>query len=127
MSRRTERIQEAIRRLASEILHGGLRDPRISGFVTITKVEVTPNLRLAKIYYSILGGEKEKKRVHGGLKSAKNFIRKHIADELKLRYAPDILFRFDKGLEKQHQIDDILSRIKKEEEDDTDRKNSKSD
>ena len=99
MSRRTERVAEAIRRLSSEILHGQLRDPRILGFVTITKVDLTADLRFARIYYSVLGDEKKKKNVGHGLKSAKNFIRKQIAHELKLRYAPDIVFTVDTKME----------------------------
>lgn len=114
MARRSERIAEAIRRVASEIMHGKLRDPRISGFITITKVEVTPDLRLAKIYYSVLGDDKKKKLVARGLKSAKGFMRKHIGDELKLRYAPDILLRLDKKSEYKEQINGILEKIKEE-------------
>ncbi len=100
MSRRSERVSEAIRRVASEIVRGHLRDPRITRFVTITRVELTPDLRYAKIYYTIFGEEKEAKRVAKGLKSAKGFIRKCIGDELELRYAPDISFRLDENKER---------------------------
>lgn len=126
-SRRTERVAEAIRRIASELIHTGLRDPRIAGFITITKVGVTPNLRLAKIYYSVLGGDKEKTLAAKGLKSAKGFIRRHIGDELKLRYAVDISFRFDQSAEHRGKIDEILNKIHKEGEHDEDRENSKGD
>lgn len=115
MTRRTERVAEAIRRLASEIVHNELRDPRIKGFVTIIKAEVTADLRLAKIYYSVLGDDKKKKLVSDGLKSAKNFMRGHIADELKLRYAIDISFRIDESAERRERIDNILKEIKERE------------
>ena len=118
MKRRTERVAEAIRRLASELVHGQLRDPRILGVITITKVEVTPDLRLAKIYYSVLGDDKKKRLVSQGLESAKKFIRKRIGDELKLRYTPDVLLRFDERAEYSQRIDNIIDKIHKEEGED---------
>lgn len=114
MSRRTERIREAVRRAASEIMHGQLQDPRIKGFITVTKVEVTDDLRLAKIYYSVLGDEKKKKLVEKGLRSAKNFMRHHIAEVLRLRYAIDVFFIKDENAEYKERIDSIFEKIKKE-------------
>ena len=128
MTRRTDRVAETIRRLISEVVHNQLKDPRAAGFITITKVEVTPDLRLAKIFYSVLGNDKQKKRITGGLKSAKNFIRRYIADKLKMRYAPDILFKMDEALAHRERIDKILDTIhEREGRDETDRKSNKSD
>lgn len=126
MSRRTERIAELIRRLVSETIQNKLRDPRIKGFITITRVEVTPDLRLAKVYYSVLGDENKKKKVAYGLKSAKSFMRGFIADELKLRYAPDIMFSFDSTLEHKERVSKILDQLHREAEDDGNTKNKKS-
>ena len=117
MTRRNERVAEAIRRLISETIHGKLRDPRIGDLVTITKVEVTQDLRLAKIFYSVLGDDKAKKLVAKGLKSAKGFLRRQIADELKMRYTADILFVIDEAVEHKARIDEILEKIHKEGED----------
>jgi len=127
MTRRTERIAEAIRRISSETLQSELRDPRIAGFITVTKVEVTPDLRLARISYSVLGDEKKKKLVAEGLKSARSFMKKKIAHELKLRYATDISFKVDKRAEYRERIDIVLNEIHKEEENERDKKNSKND
>lgn len=127
MTRRTEKIAEAIKRLTSRIIHEDLRDPRITGFVTITKVEVTPGLRLAKIYYSVFGDEKKKKLVRAGLKSARNFMRRYIVNELKLRYAVDIVFEIDESQEFKEKIDEILDQIHKEKGHEEDRRNTKSD
>ncbi len=127
MTRRTKRVAEAIRRIASEIPQRDLRDPRIRGFITVTKVEVTNDLRLAKIHYSVLGDEKKKKSVIGGLKSARSFIRKTIGNELKMRYAPDILLVIDKSFEHKERIDSILKQIQHRREDAKDRERSKSD
>jgi len=114
MTRRNERVREAIRRLASEAVHSRLRDPRIKGFITITKVEVTADLRLANIYYSVLGDDKKKRLVAAGLKSAKSFIRGFITNELKLRYATNILFRIDESAERRQRIDTILNKLHEE-------------
>ena len=127
MTRRRDRVAEAIRRLACEIFRGELRDPRVTELITVTKVEVTPDLRLAKIYYSILGDENKKKLVGRGLKSARRYIRKRIADELKLRYAPEVLLRFDEACERKERIDTILNKLHKEAKDEGDRKDSKGD
>ena len=125
MTRRTERVQEAIRRIVSEVLQRQLRDPRIAGFITITKVEVTSDLRLAKIFYSVLGDEKKKKLISKGLKSAKNFVKKHVGNELNLRYTPDIMFKVDKKLEYSARIDKVLYKIRKEEKDEKNKRSNK--
>lgn len=127
MSRRSERIAEAIRRVVSETIRGHMRDPRVREFVTITRVELTPDLRYAKIYYTVFGEDKEKKQVEKGLKSAKGFMRKRIGDELELRYAPDISFRIDEKAEYAKRIEDVLTKLKKEAQDGTDKKDNKSD
>ncbi len=126
-TRRTQRVAEAIKRLISEIVHDELRDPRTKGFITITKTEVTPDLRLAKIYYSVLGDDKTKKSVANGLKSAKKFIRKRIADELKMRYVPEVVIKVDQSAEHRAQIDRILTKIRREEKDENNRQDRKDD
>lgn len=127
MTRRSERVAEAIRRLASEIIHSHLKDPRIRGLVTVTKAEVTADLRFAKIYYTTMCDGKAKELVARGLKSAKNYIRKRIGDELKLRFAPDILLRIDKSAEYSKKIDKILEKLNKEAQDEGNGKDSKGD
>ena len=127
MTRRTERVAEAIKRLVSEIIHGQLRDPRTAGFITITKVEVTADLRLAKVYYSVLGDEKKKKLIARGLSSAKSFMRKHIADRLGMRYATNITFRLDESGEHRECIDEILNKLEKERKNEGSKKDSRSD
>ncbi len=127
MTRRTSRVAEAIRRLVSEILHNQLNDPRIEGFITITKVEMTQDLRLARIYYSVLGDDQKKKLIAKGLKSAKNFIRRCIGNELKLRYAPDISLVIDESFEYKERIDNILNKIHEGKKNENDKKRNKGD
>ncbi|MBN1354579.1 MAG: 30S ribosome-binding factor RbfA [Candidatus Omnitrophica bacterium] len=115
MTRRSERVAEALRRLASEIVHSELKDPRLKGVITVTRVTVTADLRSAKLYYSVLGDDKKKKLVARGLKSAKNFVRKRLADELKLRYATDISFIFDERFAYTERMNEIFNKLHREE------------
>ena len=101
--RRVERVTEFIRREASEIIQRQLKDPRI-GFVTITRVEMTPDLRQAKIYVSVYGDGQEKEKSIKGLKSARGFIQGEIGRRARLRHTPEIFFRLDESLEKGAQV-----------------------
>ena len=108
---RAEKVSEAIRQEASIIMHDQLNDPRV-GFVTVTKVEVTPDLRTAKIYYSVLGNEEDHKRTKEALDSAMGFIRKLIAERINLRIAPEIFLREDRSTEYSVRIEEVLNEIK---------------
>ncbi|MBM3243991.1 MAG: 30S ribosome-binding factor RbfA, partial [Candidatus Omnitrophica bacterium] len=88
---RQDKVAEAIRQEASVILHDKLKDPRL-GFVTITNVEVTKDLRFAKIFFSVLGKDKDYKNTKDALDSSLGFVRKLIAERLNLRFAPEIAF-----------------------------------
>ena len=116
-SQRSGRVQEAIRQEVSNIIHGQIRDPRL-GFLTITGVELTKDLRYARIYFSVLGEDKEKKLALRGLNSAKGYIKGILGDRIKLRYMPDIEFKIDETLERTRHIYDLFEKIKKEKEDD---------
>jgi ribosome-binding factor A len=108
---RVDKVAEAIRQEASIIIHDQLKDPRL-GFVTITRVEMTPDLRLAKIFFSVLGDEKEHKKTNEALDSALGFIRSRIAERINLRFAPEILFREDRSTEHSVRIEEVLNEIK---------------
>lgn len=112
-SQRPGRVQEAIRQEVSKILHDEIRDPRL-GFLTITDVELTNDLRFARIYFSVLGDEKAKKLALKGLNSAKGYIKGLLGDRIKLRYMPDIEFKIDEALERTQHIYDLFEQIKKE-------------
>ena len=113
MGVRPERVANAIRREISNMLQEDLKDPRI-GFTTITKVEVTPDLRYAKVHYTVLGDERARKSTAVALKNAKGFIKGIIGDRLKLRFTPEIIFKIDKSFEYREKIDKILDKIHKE-------------
>jgi len=123
---RPERIQEAIRQEISLIVQGQIKDPRI-GFITITKVDLTKDLRYARVYFSILGKGADKNKALKGLNSAKGYIKGLIADKIKLRYMPEISFAIDSTLEHTQHIYDILNSIKKPKEETDDAKSDSGD
>ena len=95
----------------SDILLKDLKDPRI-GFVTITKVAVSDDLRQAKVYYSVFGGEQEKEDSFQGLESATGYIKRELGRRMRLKYMPEITFLFDDSLEYGAHIEELLRGVK---------------
>lgn len=108
---RHDRVAETLRREVSNIIHDELKDPRL-GFVTITKVDLSADLRNAKIFFSVLGSEQEHIKTKDALESALGFIRKLVAERINLRFAPEIIFREDRSSEYGMRIEQILNEIK---------------
>ncbi len=117
MFKRSEKVAEAIHEMVSELLVKGLKDPRI-GFVTITGVKVTDDLHLATVYFTVIGSDAEKKATEQGLNSARGFIRKEMGKTLRMRYVPDLLFRYDASVEYGARIETILKEISTSDEGD---------
>jgi len=88
-----------------------VKDPHI-GFVTITDVEVSKDLQTAKIYYTILGDEKQVNDSSQALNRVSRFIKKQLGKKLRMRYIPDIIFKYDHSIEYGAKIDYILSHLK---------------
>jgi len=112
---RKERLNESIKELLSELILTRIKDPRV-GFVTITGVEVARDLVTAKVFYTVMGDEDERKDSKEGLESAKNFLRKTISRELKLRNTPDFRFMYDDTLDRSVEIEDAIKRIHDDDE-----------
>lgn len=110
MYKRSEKVAEAIHEEVSRLLVKGIKDPRV-GFVTITGVKVTDDLHLATIYFTVVGSDEERKATEAGLNSAKGFIRKELGKAMRMRYTPDILFRYDVTIEYGSRIEGILKQI----------------
>lgn len=108
---RNEKVAEAIRKEVSMILQEELKDPRL-GFVTITQVEVTPDLRYAKIFFSVLGNEDAYAKTKKALDSGLGFIRRLIAERIQLRFVPELSFKEDKSSEYSVRIQQVLDEIK---------------
>lgn len=109
---RAEKVAGALKIEISLIIHNELKDPRI-GFVTINRVDLTDDLRFAKIYFGILGTKSEEEKTVSGLTSAKGFIKRLVAERLKLQYVPDITFKLDRSAEESIRISEILEGLKK--------------
>jgi ribosome-binding factor A len=110
VSRRTERLSEEIREEVALLIASELKDPRI-GFVTVTRVEVTPDLRTARIYVGVLGTEKQRTTSLAGLKQGAGFLRRALGRTLRLRYTPELLFQYDEGLEASDRVAKLLAEI----------------
>ena len=112
---RTERVGQEVQAAVAEILARGLmRDPRI-GFITLTGVKMSPDLRVAKIFYSMIGTEEQKKDTQEGLEAAKGFVRREVTARVKLRVSPEIYFTFDGSLTEGDKIDRLLREVKEKE------------
>ena len=112
-NKRLGRISEEVRKVVSEIIGKGLKDPRINSMTTVTKVEVTRDLRYAKIYVSVLGDDREKKETIEGLENAKGFIRRDISSKIDLRYTPEPVFVLDESIEKGMYISKLIDEVNK--------------
>jgi len=118
-SQRSNRVADQIHKEVSALLIKGLKDPRV-GFVTITAVEVTPDMHLARIYFSVMGSESDRKNTEKGLKSSAPYLRRELGKRLRMRYVPDLLFQFDHSLAYGNRIDSLLRQITTEHTDDQD-------
>ena len=110
---RIEKLQELIKQEMSKMLLKELKDPRI-GFVTVTDVEMTGDLREAKIYVSVMGGEEQVKTSLEGLNSALGFIRREIGHRIRLRFTPEISFALDTSLDYGDHIQKLLLQVEGE-------------
>ncbi len=116
---RQDRVGDLIKREIARIIQHELKDPGI-GFVTITDVKMSADLKQAKVFYTVLGDAECKDKSAAGLKRAGGFIQREVGRTLKLRYTPGILFCFDASVERGAHIEELLQKIHSE-EDSTDR------
>ncbi|RKD34479.1 30S ribosome-binding factor RbfA [Thermohalobacter berrensis] len=112
-SNRIARISEEVKKIVSKLIKHQLKDPRISPLTSITEVEVTNDLRYAKIYISVLGSNKEKENTIKGLENAKGYIRKEIGKNLKIRYTPEPIFELDRSIERGVYISKLIDKVSK--------------
>jgi ribosome-binding factor A len=112
-SHRPERLAELIRETVAAFLTAQIRDPRI-GFVTVTGVDVSPDLAHARIRVSVMGTEEERTSTLEGLASAAGFLRSQLARVLSLRSSPELRFELDRGLEHARRIEQVLRKLKED-------------
>ena len=107
MADRMRRVNEAVREVVSARIAEGLRDPRI-GFVTVTSVDTSPDLRQARVYVSVLGNPEERDATMAGLESAHGVLQQAVATELRLKHTPTLQFVFDESIERGMRITELL-------------------
>lgn len=105
--KRSERVQELLLEEISKLIQNGLKDPRI-GFVTLTRIDLSDNLKHAKVYVSVMGSEEQKADSLDGLISARGFIRQYLGKNLCMKYIPELDFKMDKAAEHVEKITKIL-------------------
>lgn len=106
--RRAARLGEEIREQVAELIAKKLKDPRI-GFVTVTRVELTSDQRLARILVGVLGEEADRKKTLEGLRQAAGFVRRELAQRMRLRFVPDVVFEYDRGIEATDRVARLLA------------------
>jgi ribosome-binding factor A len=110
--RRTERLAEEIREAVAETV-GQLKDPRI-GFVTVTRVSVTADLRTARVYVGVLGETAQRERTLKGLGQAAGFIRRELGKRIRTRHTPELSFEYDSGLDATDRVAQLLEEARLE-------------
>ena len=101
------RVDEAVRAVLSDVITRDLKDPRV-GFVTVTAVKTSPDLRHARVYVSVLGDDEEREDSLVGLRSAHGYLQRRVASELRLKHTPTLEFVFDESTERGIRIGELL-------------------
>ena len=115
-SDRMRRVDEALREVLSDAIAKGLKDPRI-GFVTVTEVKTSPDLRHARVYVSVLGDEAARTASLEGLRSAHGFLQGVIASELSFKRTPALTFHYDESVDRGMRISELIEQVGRSEED----------
>ena len=106
--KRLTRINDEIMREAAQIIRAEIKDPRVNTITSVTKAVITSDLKICKLYVSIMGDDDQKKAVVKGLESSKGFIRKLIAERINLRITPELSFIIDDSLDYSYKIDALI-------------------
>jgi ribosome-binding factor A len=115
-NRRSHRVASQIKTEISWLIEHRLRDPE-KGFITVTRVRLSPDLKIASIYYSVLGNERDRDASNKALSRAKSFLKRELGDRINLRVVPELRFFYDDSLEYSEKISTLLNKIKKDESD----------
>jgi ribosome-binding factor A len=107
---RMRRVDEAMRAVLSDAIATDLKDPRV-GFVTVTGVRTSPDLRHARVYVSVLGDEPARSASLDGLRSAHGFLQRRLATELTLKHTPSLTFEYDDSVDRGMRITSLLADI----------------
>ena len=114
MSRRTDRIDALLRQEISQLLSRQVKDPRLAGVISITRVETSTDLRNARVFLSVLGDQAAKQAALAGIQSASAFLRHELRDRLTMRYVPFLEFVLDESIEKSDRLLQMMDRLKQD-------------
>lgn len=124
MSRRSERTCKLIQREISGLLEREVNDPRLSKFVSVTEVTLSPDLKHAKVYVSTLGTEMNKEDLLAGFNNASGFLRKELAAHLRLKQIPQLSFYYDDSIERGARLLKLIGELSTNEDDKISSRNS---
>jgi ribosome-binding factor A len=124
MSRRSERTSKLIQREISGLLEREVNDPRLSKFVSVTEVTLSPDLKHAKVYVSTLGTETNKEDLLAGFNNASGFLRKELATHLRLKQIPQLSFHYDDSIERGARLLKLIGELSTDEDDKISSRNS---
>jgi ribosome-binding factor A len=108
-SDRLRRVDEAVRQVLSDAVTQDLKDPRV-GFVTVTAVRTSPDLRHARVFVSVLGEQAERQATLDGLQSAHGFLQRRVASELRLKHTPTLTFEYDDSIDRGMRVSELIDR-----------------
>ena len=114
MTRRTDRINGILRQEISLLLSHELNDPRLSGVVSITRVETSTDLTYARVFVSVLGNQAEKETVLSGINSAMGYMRRELRERISLKYIPELKFILDYSIEEAEHIFKMMDQFSNE-------------
>lgn len=111
---RTDRLNSLLKEVISEVIRKDVRNPHVNELLTVTHVEITKDLRYAKVYVSVIGSETEKQETLAALNSAAGFIAVNASKQVVIRYFPELTFMLDDSVEKHMRIESLLDKISTE-------------
>jgi len=111
MSRRTERLGKVIKQEISELLEREVSDPRLGSLISVTEVTISPDLKYAKVFVSILGDESDKSEMLAGFNTASGFLRKKLAPRLSMRCVPQLSFYYDDSIERGAKVLKLIEQV----------------
>ena len=114
MSRRTDRINEQLREEISILLTRSIKDPRLNGIISITRVISSGDLRSARVYISVMGNNQTKQEALAGIQSAASFLRRELRDRINMKHTPFLTYELDDSMEEADQLLRLMNQVKPE-------------
>jgi ribosome-binding factor A len=114
MSRRTDRINEQLREEISTLLTRSIKDPRLNGVISITRVMSSGDLRSARVYISVMGNRQTKRDALAGIQSAASFLRRELRDRINMKHTPFLTYELDDSLEEADQLLRLMNQVNTE-------------